>query len=150
MYKVRRIILDDLDQIVEIEKRCFSVPWSKESFLLELSSSIAYYLVAVDDAGHIAGYGGMWCVAREGNITNIGVKEECRRQGIASLILEGLIKWALIRKFEAIYLDVRKSNSPALALYRKYNFKRVGLRKGYYKKPVEDALLLLLFLKEDG
>lgn len=149
MYKVRKMILEDLDQILEIERICFSVPWSKDSFLLELSSPIAYYLTAVDDKGYIAGYGGMWCVAEEGNITNIGVRKECRRQGIASLILEGLLKYALIVKLEAIHLEVRESNLPALALYENYGFKRVGQRQGYYQKPVEDALLFSLFLKEE-
>lgn len=150
MYKVRKMILEDIDQIVEIEESCFSIPWSKDSFLLELSSpTIAYYLVAVDDEGYAIGYGGMWCMIGEGNITNIGVRKEHRIKGIASLILEGLLKYALVVKLEAIHLEVRESNYPALALYENYGFKRVGKRQGYYQKPVEDALLFSLFLKEE-
>lgn len=149
MYKVRKMILEDIDQIVEIEESCFSIPWSKDSFLLELSSPIAYYLVAVDDKGYVIGYGGMWCVAGEGNITNIGVRKEHRRKGIASLIFEGLLKYALVIKLKAIHLEVRESNYQALALYENYGLKKVGKRQGYYQKPVEDALLFSLFLKEE-
>ena len=149
MYKIRKMTIDDIDRIVEIEKESFSIPWSKDSFLLELASPIAYYLVATDEENEVVGYGGMWLICGEGNVTNIGVKKDRRRQGIASMLIEGLVKYAVISDIEIIHLEVRESNIPAIALYENYGFKEVGRRKGYYVKPEEDALLLSLFLNKE-
>lgn len=149
MFSTRRMELEDIEEVVGIEKECFSVPWSSESFLLELKSKIAYYLVAVNDEGLVVGYGGMWLIVGEGNITNIGVRSDYRRMGIASLIVEGLISFGVISNLFVINLEVRSSNIAAISLYKNYGFIEVGNRKDYYRKPNEDALLLSLALNEE-
>lgn len=91
----------------------------------------------------------MWLIVGEGNITNIGVRSDYRRMGIASLIVEGLISFGVISNLFVINLEVRSSNIAAISLYKNYGFIEVGNRKDYYRKPNEDALLLSLALNEE-
>ena len=137
----------DISMVVAIEKECFSTPWSYDSFVLELTSPITFYLVAVDEKEMIVGYGGMWLVLDEANITNIGVAVDARGKGVASLILEGLISKAILIGIKEVNLEVRESNIGAYKLYSGFGFKETGRRKGYYQKPSEDALLLTLDLE---
>ena len=139
--------LEDIDGVMEVDRDCFSIPWSRESFLMELESALSTYVVAVD-AGVIVGYGGFYMVMDQVEITNIAVLGEKRGQGIGKSILEALIKLAVVGGGKVVNLDVRASNEAAKALYFSYGFKQVGMRKGYYQKPDEDALLLSLGLEE--
>jgi ribosomal-protein-alanine N-acetyltransferase len=147
MIAVRRMCLEDIDGVMEVDRDCFSIPWSRESFMMELESSLSTYVVAVDDDG-VLGYGGFYMVLDQVEITNIAVITKVRGKGIGKSILEALIKLAVIGGGRVVNLDVRSSNEAAKALYYSYGFKLVGIRKGYYQKPDEDALLLTLSLKE--
>jgi len=141
---------EHLPALAEIERRCFSDPWSEDGFAAELGNPTARFYVALM-AGEPVGYAGMHNVLGEGYITNVAVCPEHRRCGIASQLLAYLIEQSEKEKMHFITLEVRVSNHAAIALYRSFGFVRVGLRRGYYRRPAEDALLMTLFLgKENG
>lgn len=131
----------DAHEMAELDKKCFSVPWSEKSFLDEAENPLAVYFVARDDKG-ITGYAGFWNVAGEGDITNIAVLPEYRRQGIGSRLIEAVIKQAAELELELLTLEVRRSNIAAQMLYSKYGFEIIGERKRYYSDNCEDALIM--------
>ena len=130
-----------IEPIAEIEKRCFSDPWSVNSIGSELKNSLSLWLVA-QDGDRVAGYVGSQTVLGEADMMNIAVATSHRRCGIAQNLVEALV--AQLRKKEAyqLTLEVRASNDPAVALYEKLGFAQVGRRPNYYTKPKEDALIL--------
>jgi len=130
-----------LEAVAELEGRCFSEPWSFESFLSETENPIAVYLVAEQD-GQAAGYAGMHVILGEGHITNVAVSPEFRRRGIGRRLCEGLIRKAARRSLRSLTLEVRASNFAAQDMYRRLGFAEVGRRKGYYQTPDEDAILM--------
>ncbi len=134
-----------LDEIVEIEKDCFSLPWSRRAFEQELSNKLAIYVVAEED-GHVWGYGGMWHVVTEGHITNIAVHSKRRREGIGDAIVKTLIEIAEEKEMIGLTLEVRKSNTAAQALYRNNGFILEGIRPEYYADNKEDALIMWKYL----
>ena len=131
----------DIDQIVNIERVCFSLPWSKESFENELKNEFAYYQCAEED-GKIAGFMGMWRIIDECHITNVDVLPEYRNQGIAGLLISKMIEICKCSEITTMTLEVRVSNIPAINLYKKFGFFSVGKRPNYYSKPFEDALIM--------
>lgn len=139
---VRTMKEEDLDRIMELEKTCFTTPWSRESFLLEITKNqLAKYFVAEVD-GVVAGYGGIWLILDEGHITNIAVDEEYRRLGLGKKLLEELI--ILCKKYEigSMTLEVREDNEPAKELYKSYGFIENGRRPNYYQDVGKDAILM--------
>ena len=140
--------LEDLPGVLIVEQESFSQPWSRAAFEGELASPIAYYLVAVDGAGTILGYGGFWGILDQGDITNVAVRRDSRRRGVGRLLLEKLVHLALLRGTSALNLEVRASNREAIGLYESFGFEPVGRRRNFYQKPVEDALLYTLDLKK--
>ncbi len=139
---VRKMIEQDIDAVLEIEKEAFTTPWSKESFLAEIKENLlAYYLVAEVD-GVVVGYGGIWLILDEGHITNIAVKEGYKGNHIGSHILEGLICYCLKTGIDNMTLEVRASNIIAQRLYKKYGFISAGIRPHYYSDNDEDAIIM--------
>lgn len=132
---------EQAEELAELDRLCFAVPWSEKSFRDEAKNSIAEYFTAVSEDGKVVGYGGVWHVSGEGQITNIAVLPSFRRRGIAARILEELIK--ACEDEERMVLEVRQSNGAAIALYEKYGFKRVGTRKNFYRSPTEDAIIMI-------
>ena len=124
--------------VAELEKQNFSEPWPEIAVRSELTNKLALWLVAVED-GEVLGYVGSQTVLQEADMMNIAVADTHRRRGIARMLVE-----ELIRQLDAyqLTLEVRASNAPAIALYEKLGFTQVGLRKNYYHKPKEDALIL--------
>jgi len=141
MTVVRGMRYDDLDQITEIEKECFSLPWSKDSFERELQNDLAYYQCA-EENGKIMGYMGMWRVLDECHVTNVAVLPEYRKMGIGSMLIEKMVEICKCSEIQAMTLEVRESNVPAIGLYEKYGFVSAGKRPRYYMKPVEDAIIM--------
>lgn len=140
--KIRDMTVDDIDDVIEIEKKSFPTPWSKNAFKLEISKNIlARYLVA-ELGRKIVGYAGLWLIVDEGHITSIAVDTEYRNKGIGSLLLEGLIDLCRKLNSKAMTLEVRKSNESAKSLYKKYGFKEYGIRPGYYVDNKEDAIVM--------
>lgn len=134
--------IDDIDQIMILEKLCFTIPWSRKAFIEELTRNrFAVYYSAIID-GMVIGYAGMWKIIDEGHITNIAVHPGYRRNHIASALLEKIIESCQNSSLTAITLEVRESNLPARSLYEKYGFKVEGRRKRYYADNNEDALIM--------
>ena len=138
---IRGMLPKDLDQIINIERICFSLPWSKASLEKELTNELAYYQCA-EESGKIAGYMGMWRVIDECHITNVAVLPEYRNRGIAGKLIEKMVEICKCSEISAMTLEVRASNMPAINLYKKYGFFSVGKRPNYYAKPIEDALIM--------
>lgn len=131
----------DIEEVYQIERMCFTTPWSLDSFTSEINNNLAKYIVAKVD-GKIVGYGGMWIVIDEGHITNIAVHPDYREQGIGEALVKSLIVLAKEHNAYRITLEVRPSNAAALNLYKKFGFQVAGTRKGYYSDTREDALIM--------
>lgn len=132
--------IDSVKDIVDIENRVFSQPWSERS-VRESVEAGTLFLVAYKGQKAV-GYVGMSAIAGEGYITNVAVVPEYRRQGIAKRLLEELIEIGKQKKLEFISLEVRVSNNNAISLYNKMGFKEEGRRKRFYTQPTEDAIIL--------
>jgi len=125
-----------------VEKLSFTIPWSKNALIEEvLNNRMAIYITAKVN-GKAIGYAAMWKIFDEGHITNIAVHPEYRQNGIGSRLVEKLVDIAKERGIVKMTLEVRKSNLAAQALYCKYGFKEMGLRKGYYADNGEDAIIM--------
>ena len=128
-------------QVAELEKMCFSTPWSEQSIASELQNDLAVWMVALHD-DVVVGYVGSQTVWGETDMMNIAVHPGWRRRGIAEILIEQLIVELKRRGSNSLSLEVRLSNEPAIALYRKLGFRQVGCRPNYYRNPKEDALIL--------
>lgn len=138
---IRDMVEADLDEVYKIEQETFADPWSKESFLNSISDKNNHYLVAtIDDK--ITGYCGYYGILGEGYIYNVAVKESFRRQGIGLMMLEELILQSVSRGITFLTLEVRSSNASAIHLYKKLGFVEIGIRKDFYTKPLEDAIIM--------
>ena len=135
---------DHLDEVAELERICFSVPWSRNMLAEELDNLLSALLVALDDSGRVVGYAGLQVVLDEGYITNVAVRPECRRMGVASQLLQVFLNFAKANKLAFLTLEVRASNYDAIALYGSRGFRSVGRRKNYYEHPREDAIIMTL------
>ena len=133
--------LEDLPQVVRIERENFSAPWSEESFARYISGKEGLFLTACEGR-RVVGYIGAILVQDEGDITNVAVDVSRRREGIGKLLVERAIHESADRGVEKLFLEVRAGNRPAIALYEKFGFQRIGIRKRYYRDPEEDALLM--------
>ena len=128
-------------QIAALEEATFSLPWDEASIRAELDNPLALWLVWVEDE-QVLGYVGSQTVFEDADILNVAVQPAARRRGIAEALMTALESRLSERGAERITLEVRASNAPAIALYRKLGYAQVGLRKNYYEKPREDALIL--------
>ena len=133
---------EHLDEVAELEKICFSDPWSRNLLAESLKDELSAFLVALDDGGYVAGYAGVKVVLDEGYIDNIAVRPDCRRRGVAGQLLQVFLNFAAANRLAFLTLEVRPSNTPAIALYEKYGFRTVGRRKNYYEHPTEDAVIM--------
>ncbi|MDK2788678.1 MAG: [ribosomal protein S18]-alanine N-acetyltransferase [Epulopiscium sp.] len=148
MIKIISMKEEHIPQIYEIEKSCFTIPWSKDAFEKELKENpLAYYIVA-ESKGNILGYAGMWKIADEGHITNIAVHPDFQYQGVGTLLMQGIIEEAQRNHFIGLTLEVRESNIKAQNLYKKFGFVNEGIRKGYYQDTGENAVIMWKYFKE--
>ena len=141
--KIVPMTADHLEELEKLERICFSRPWSRKMLAEELDNECAAFLVAENAmTGKVVGYAGLLVVADEGYITNVAVFPEYRRQGIAAQIIQVFINFAMGNRLAFLTLEVRPSNTAAIALYQGFGFEEVGRRKNYYDLPKEDALIL--------
>ena len=140
-YRLVPMTAELIPAIAEIERLCFSQPWSENALHEELFNDTACFIAAVTESGDPIGYAGLHCILDEGYIDNIAVRPEYRRQGVAGELLGAFLRFGQA-KLAFLTLEVRASNAPAIALYAKYGFHEVGRRKNYYTAPTEDALLM--------
>lgn len=139
--EIRHLKEADIPQLVDLEKQCFSDPWSESAFRYELKNPLSVWLVAAEN-GIIAGYAGTQTVLDESDMMNVAVNPAFRRQGIAKKLIESMVKILKDRDSKCLTLEVRVSNAEAISLYEKLGFIQVGLRRGYYRNPREDAYIL--------
>lgn len=141
-----------LPQILEIERACFSDPWTLPILQGQLSPSPGHiFLAALEGEETVTGYAGLTHVLDEGCVTNVAVAPAWRRRGVAGALLDELERRArTLLKLAFLTLEVRFGNVPAIALYEKHGFAVVGRRRNYYEKPVEDAVLMTLMLGNGG
>ena len=128
-------------QVAGLETICFSDPWSEKSVGEELSNDLSLWLVAVEQ-GTVAGYVGSQTVMGETDMMNVAVHPDFRRRGIAGALVNALVTRLREMGSHSLTLEVRASNSPAIALYEKLGFRQVGRRPNYYRHPREDGLIL--------
>ncbi len=139
---LRRMTLKDLDDVLAVEHRCFSAPWSRQAFLSELADNhFARYIVA-EHAGRVIGYAGVWLIVDEGHITNVAVDPDYRGRRLGETLMRALMAECAAHGIVRMTLEVRVSNVIAQNLYRKLGFEAVGVRKGYYTDNNEDALIM--------
>ena len=133
-----------IPEAAEIERLCFSEPWSEKALEYMCTSPNTHAVVAVDRAtGRLAAYGGAQYVLDEANIVNIATHPDYRRMGCASAIMHELEAFMLGKGVEFVYLEVRESNAGARALYEKEGFLPCGIIKNYYRFPTEDAVEMM-------
>ena len=138
---------EDLDEVLAIERASFTMPWSRGAFLYEMQQNrVARCWVARDDDVHVVGYLCLWEVADEVHITNVAVRPDARRHGIARGLLRTVLDDARTRSVKLVVLEVRPSNDHARALYDSFGFRVVGRRRGYYYDTGEDALVMEIAL----
>jgi [ribosomal protein S18]-alanine N-acetyltransferase len=172
-YVLRYMRLEDIPQVVEIDKLSFPMPWSPRSYSFEISDNNAGHMIVLEipttastDRGlmgvlhrlrgqptvptTITGYGGFWLIEGEAHISTIAVHPAYRSHGLGELLLAGMLERGMALKAEYAVLEVRVSNESAINLYRKYEFEIVGQRKNYYRDNNEDAYLMHLAPMDDA
>ena len=140
-YKLVPMDRSHLAGVAELERMCFSTPWNEAMLEEELYNDTASFIVAEGEDGQVLGYAGLHVILDEGYIDNVAVRPTCRRQGIADRLLDVFCRFGQAN-LAFLTLEVRPSNTAAVALYEKHGFQEAGRRKDYYEDPREDALLL--------
>ena len=138
---IRRLQPEDCARLAEIEKLCFSLPWSEEDFRKLLTHSYCTYLVAEED-GEPVGFCGYTNLCGEADIDHVFVAPEFRGKKLAQRLMREILKTGGEDGVEAYTLAVRVSNAPAIHLYEKFGFVSEGIRPGFYDYPREDALIM--------
>jgi ribosomal-protein-alanine N-acetyltransferase len=162
----------DLDQVSAMEREAFPTLWPPTTYRRELKNRMAEYSVCVRDDEFVTiqpapgkkgllglfgrrnkpqqsverqllvGFVGVWYMAGEAHIVSVAVREAYKRKGLGELLVIGAIEMAMRRDCQVVTLEARVSNDPAIALYRKYGFNEVGLRRRYYSDNGEDAIIM--------
>ncbi len=137
----RRMEEKDLEQVTAIEAATFSMPWSREAFWESMNNPAHVYVVACED-DTICGYCGMWGIAGEGQINNVAVRKDLRGKGTGFAIVNYLLQEGEKQGLGTFTLEVRESNVAAIHVYEKAGFKSAGIRKDFYEKPRENAVIM--------
>ena len=143
---IRPMEPEDVETVVGIESRAFTSPWQADTFLNLIGRPGSELWVMEHPVAGILAYAVLWCILDQAELANIAVRSDFRGQGYASRMLERVLQIARDRQVESIYLEVRASNKRAVELYERFGFSRVGVRKTYYDKPKEDALVMRTLL----
>lgn len=134
--------VEHLDDIMVVENLSFTIPWSRQSILEEITNNNMAIYISARTKERVIGYAGLWKVYGEGHITNIAVHPEYRKNGVGAALLKKLIEMAESDGIYRMTLEVRKSNEAAIHLYSKFRFQPGGVRKGYYADNGEDAIIM--------
>jgi ribosomal-protein-alanine N-acetyltransferase len=140
---IRPATLADVDDVAIIEARSFSNPWQPQTFRSLISQGRAHVLVAEDLEFGVVGYAVVWWVLDQGELANLAVTEGFQGRGVGSALLDRLLSDAKASEVESLFLEVRMSNTRAHELYLSRGFVQVAVRKDYYRKPPEDARILV-------
>ena len=148
MIKIETALLEHLDDILKIENLCFSPPWTEGQLLSEMESEYGIVFAAFDEK-KLCAFSVMHLAGDQAELYQIATLPEERGKGIANMLMEKGNIWAKEQNAESIFLEVRVSNAPAIALYEKHGFENLGIRKKYYTNPVEDAMIMVRKVTED-
>ena len=146
-YQMRRATLDDLDDILAIERRCFRSPCPKSVFVGEISGRSWSRVVVAERDQVVVGYMVYWIVTTEIHLLNLAVHPDWRRQAVARTLLSELIATSRRDNREEILLEVRASNQAAQRLYHQLSFVEIAIRPGYYSDNGEDAIVMVRQVK---
>ena len=140
---MKYLLMDEthVADVAELEKVCFSDPWSEKSISSELCNPLSLWMVAVDE-GKVVGYVGSQSVLGWSDMMNLAVLPQYRKQGIGEALVTHLVQCLREKGAICLALEVRQSNEPAIRLYKKLGFAQVGVRPNYYRNPRENALIL--------
>jgi len=144
---MRKMTMNDLPAVMEIDRLSSPTPWSEGSFRYELNDNPAASLRVAGLRGvewKIAGFIGFWMLVDEAHISTVAVHPDLRGKGVGGVLLDDAIRQAIGLQASLVTLEVRASNQPAIQLYRKHGFETVGRRVRYYKDNQEDAILMTL------
>ena len=141
MIQVVTMAEEHISALAQLERECFSDPWSEKALAEELSNPNAVFRVALID-GEVAGYVGMLHVLDEGDICNVAVFDRFRRKGVASALIQHLVDYGVENQLSFITLEVRESNIGAQKFYETMGFETIGVRKNFYDNPREHAILM--------
>ncbi len=148
MVRVTPAAATDLDAIEEISRHSFKSPWPRKTFEEELARPHARLDVARRGPGEVVGYVNFWLVADEVHLLAIATHPDARRGGIGATLLRHLVDGARARAARLVTLEVRAGNEPAIGLYRRFGFVDVAMRRGYYGDDDEDAIVMILELRD--
>jgi len=141
---LRKMTLDDVEQVAAIDKMSFSLPWPTSSFHFELTDNPASRCWVAELGGRIAAMLVAWFIVDEIHIATIATHPDFRKQGIGEKLLSFTLKSAKDEGAVSSFLEVRESNDAAILMYRKFGYVENGRREGYYKDNGEDAILMTL------
>lgn len=139
---------EDIPAVARLEQECFAEPWSENALAESLADANYVFFVAAFLDETVAGYVGAYLAADELSITNVAVTASYRRCGAANQLMKALDAFAKEKNLYGITLEVRVSNSAAIALYEKNGYEKSGIRKGFYSKPKEDALIMWKYFQQ--
>lgn len=147
---IRPVVYSDLSVIHSLERVCFAVPWSEDDIIFfyeeslseDSSLSSSLFLCAADTSGEILGYICTRRVLDEGEVLNVASAPSARRKGVGRMLMRAALDAMFSSGAESVYLEVRESNLPARSLYDSLGFVPVGVRRAYYRCPVEDAVVM--------
>lgn len=148
-FEIRAMEEDDLDRILSIEEKSFAAPWSRRLFVETLTFSLSRNYVLESLSKKILGYANFYVVQHEAHMLNIAIDPDCRKQGLATSLLEHAIRELNDQGVREFFLEVREGNGSAINLYLKFGFEFIGRRKKYYAETNEDALVMCLQLDEN-
>lgn len=136
---IRRMNEADIGAVVGVDSAAFSDAWKETAFNDEIKKDYSYYFICERD-GKIAGYAGIWCIYETAELIRIATAPKFQRRGVANMLMQEILNCAKDCGCERMMLEVRRSNIPAQALYRKFGFDEISVRKGYYNG--EDAIIM--------
>jgi len=141
---IRKMTIDDIPAVVELDKMSFSLPWPERSFRFELTDNPASRCWVAEADGRIIGMIVVWLLVTEAHIATLATHPNFRRQGIATRLLSHALHVLIDEGAQSSFLEVRASNSAAHEMYHKFGYKESGHRRHYYKDNDEDAILMKL------
>ena len=142
--EIRTLRPRDVDSVVMIEAEAFTTPWKAETFHNLIGRDGVELIVMSDRVSGVIGYAVLWSILDEGELANLAVSPDRRGAGLGALLLQHVVAVARDRGIAKLFLEVRSSNGAAIQLYRRFGFHEVGVRRGYYDRPREDARVMLL------
>ena len=147
-FLIERLTSDIFFEVADLEGLCFSLPWSEKALEMLVSGKNVGFVAIDGDTDRVAAYGGMLVVLDEGQITNIATHPEYRRRGLGERVVSALVDHAKEEELDIISLEVRESNTVAIALYEKLGFLQAGIRKNFYTSPRENGIVMIKSIGE--